>query len=102
MNDSEFDRMLKKSHPAIDLPAGFRRDVWKAIEAAQIAPARLNPFAALLAWVARPAWATLVIAFSISLGLWLGQNSNAPSSDGQLAYINSVNPFAHSGPALLP
>lgn len=99
MNDSELDQLLQQCDPAVPSPAGFTRDVWLRIEAAEPSgwQARVDfLLERLLGFFALPPVAVATCTAMVVAGAWLGMQSATPVPSGELSYIQSVSPFAHS------
>lgn len=99
MKDSELDQLLRASGPAIQAPADFRRDVWLRIEASEASgrkTAWYHWIRRLLSRLALPPVALATCAVTILAGAWLGMSSDLPQTNGKVAYVQSISPFAHS------
>jgi hypothetical protein len=99
MDDSEFDQFLKGTGGSVRPAADFARNVWLRIESAEMA--RRAPRVRLLLdrWLGvltRPAVAAVTCAAMVAGGVWLGLQTGPSNAAGATAYIQSVNPFAHS------
>lgn len=99
MNDSELDRILGSAQTIVTPHAGFQREVWRRIEAAETM--RSKPLLTLLAervfnWLALPPVALATCAVMLAAGVWTGLESANPSPQGEAAYIESVSPFART------
>jgi hypothetical protein len=97
MKDSELDQLLKASNVSAPLPAGFERDVWSRIEALEsdrgLFRTSLERF---LEFFALPPVAAATCAVMVATGAWLGLNSQASNPAGDVAYLQSISPFAHN------
>lgn len=103
MNDEELHRLLRQ-HPAkLTLPTAFEREVWSRIEADEersMTSLLAELVRRLLTSLTRPAIASATIALFGAVGAGTGvvmlrQPDNA---QGELAYLETVNPLvrAHS------
>jgi hypothetical protein len=96
MKDSEFDDFLKRARGEVPLPGSFRQGVWHRIESTPSTSgklrSRLNGFVCLLA---RPSGASTAIAATVAMGVWLGVSSAPNSNDAEIAYAESISPFAY-------
>ena len=68
MNDHELDSLIRQSHPRMELPASFNREVWERVSVAS--PASVlggwrEIAEALFLWISRPAPAVAVIALML-------------------------------------
>lgn len=99
MNDSQLDQLLRDSSPAIETPADFRRDVWHRIEASEVSgwkPAFAAWLGSFLSRLALPRVALATCTAAILAGAWIGMTTGNPQSDGKVAYVRSISPFAHA------
>jgi hypothetical protein len=99
MNDSELDQLLKTCEPPVHAPAGFTRDVWSRIEAAELTgrmPRAAGLLERLLGWFALPPVAVATCAAMVALGAWFGLQPAGSHPSTELSYIQSVSPFAHN------
>jgi len=104
MNDHELDSLIRQSHPKMELPASFNREVWERVSVA-------SPVSAigswreivdgLLLWIAKPVPAVAVITVMLAAGAGLGgfTVSESSASAQRTAYFASINPLH---PAHLP
>lgn len=98
MNDDQLHQLLRESHAPISLPGSFTRDVWARIEAEESPSLRTALMQAWHAWLgtlARPAPALATIAVCMLLGGGFGWIKHAETfrTQGELAYVESINPF---------
>ena len=92
MNDNELDQLLKSCDTPATVPAGFNRDVWARIGAAELPPNRLLD--RLFGWFALPPVAVATCTAMVILGAWLGLQPAHSNPSTELSYIQSVSPFA--------
>jgi hypothetical protein len=99
MNDDELHSLIRQSHPRLELPASFNREVWASIA---IAEQQFWPVQQwrlwwhdLFFWVARPAPAAVMVATMLVAGIWLGNLTSSGADVGaqRNAYIASINPL---------
>lgn len=97
MKDSELDQLLRTQNVSAPLPAGFERDVWSRIESLEsdrgVFRTSLERF---LGFFALPPVAAATCAAMVMAGVWLGLNSQVSSPTGNVAYLQSISPFAHN------
>jgi hypothetical protein len=98
MNDDQLHLLLRESPAPVSLPASFNREVWARIEAAETTSFRTALSQAWHAWLsalARPAPAFATIAACMLLGGSFGwiQHRETFHRQGELAYVQSINPF---------
>jgi hypothetical protein len=99
MNDSQLDQLLKSCDPPAHAPAGFTRDVWSRIEAAELAgpiPRPAGLLERLLGWFTLPPVAVATCLATITLGAWFGMQPPGSNPSTERSYIQSVSPFAHN------
>lgn len=97
MNDSELDQLLKSCDTPAPVPAGFARDVWSRIEAAELTgwkPRADRLLGRFLGWFALPPVAVATCTAMVVLGAWLGQQPARSNPSTEISYIQSVSPFA--------
>jgi hypothetical protein len=99
MNDSELDRLLESAHTTVTPRDGFQREVWLRIEAAE--SNAWKPRLSLLAecffnWLALPPVALATCSVMLAGGVWTGLESANPAPQGEMAYIQSISPFAQT------
>ena len=99
MNDSELDRLLASAQTTVTPHAGFQREVWLRIETAE--SMALKPRLGVIAerffnWLALPPVALATCAVMLAAGIWSGLESGNPAPQGEMAYIQSVSPFAQN------
>ena len=98
MNDHEFDCLIRQSHPRMELPASFNREVWEHVSVASPASV-LGGWSeiaeAFFLWISRPAPAVAVIAVMLIFGASLGGLTVRESSASaqRSAYFASINPL---------
>ena len=100
MNDDQLHQLLRESPASVSLPLSFTREVWARIETEELSPPSLRTALAQVwhAWLgtlARPAPAFATIAICMLLGGGYGwiQHREAFRTQGELAYVQSINPF---------
>lgn len=97
MKDSELDQLLRAANATAPVPAGFERDVWSRIEALESDRGwfcvSLERF---LGFFALPSVAAVTCAVTVMCGVWLGLNSQVSNQSGDVAYLQSISPFAHN------
>ena len=99
MNDSELDQLLKDTHATVPLPADFQRDVWFRIEAAEAngwKPRASRALERLLGFFALPPVAVATCTAMVAVGAWFGLQPQGSSQPSEIAYAQSVSPFAHN------
>ncbi len=99
MKDSELDRLLVSAHATVTPHAGFQREVWLRIEAAEAKA--LKPRLNLIAerffnWLALPPVALATCSVMLAAGIWTGLESGNPAPQGEMAYIQAISPFAQT------
>lgn len=102
MNDDELSALLRETHPKVEFPASFQREVWARIAVAeqQSISGRWGQF---LLWLARPAPALAVTAITLGLGIGLGSLGTPNQSEAmRVAYSASINPIKAAHIALRP
>ena len=101
MNDSELDQLLKTCDTSATVPAGFTRDVWSRIEAAELTdwkPRADRMLDRVLGLFALPPVAVATCTAMVVLGAWLGLQPASSNPSTEVSYIQSVSPFAHNHP----
>ncbi|MEI6177332.1 MAG: hypothetical protein WCS43_10600 [Verrucomicrobiota bacterium] len=97
MKDSELDQLLRASNVSVPLPSGFESDVWSRIESLEsnrgLFRTSLEHF---LGFFALPPVAAATCAVMVVTGAWLGLHSQVSSPTGDVAYLQSISPFAHN------
>lgn len=99
MNDSELDRLLESAHTTVTPHAGFQRAVWLRIESAEAKAwnPRLNQIAErFFNWLALPPVALATCSVMLAAGIWSGLESGNPAPQGEMTYVQSISPFAHT------
>ena len=99
MNDSELDQLLKDCRPPVHVPAGFARDVWLRIETAEDAAWKPRAARLLERWFgvfALPPVAVATCTAMVMVGVWFGMQPEKSNPASEMAYIQSVSPFAQS------
>lgn len=103
MNDEELHRLLRQ-HPAkLTLPTAFEREVWSRIEADEersMTSLLADLVRRLLTSLARPAvaFATIMLFGAVGAGTGVVMLRQPDTTQGELAYLETVNPLvrAHS------
>lgn len=107
MNDDQLHQLLRESPATISVPPSFTREVWARIEAeerASLGTALSQLWQAWLGTLARPvpAFATIAICMLLGGGFgWIKQSDAFPAR-GELAYVESINPFLRMTHAVAP
>lgn len=101
MKDSELDQLLKVTDANTPTHAGFQREVWLRIEAAEAASwkPRVRLFIErFFSSLALPPVAVTTCAAMVAVGVWIGFVSASSTSQGQseMAYIQAISPFAQT------
>lgn len=99
MNDSQLDQLLKGCDSPAPAPAGFIRDVWLRVETAESAswkPRAARLVERLLGVFALPPVAVATCTAMVVVGAWFGLQPPAANPSTEVAYIQSVSPFAHT------
>lgn len=99
MNDSELDRLLDSTRISVMPHAGFQREVWLRIEAAETKTwkPRLDLIAErFFNWLALPPVAVATCSVMLAAGVWAGLESGNPAPQGEMAYIQSISPFSQT------
>lgn len=99
MNDAELDRLLESTQTSVTPHVGFQREVWLRIEAAEAKA--WKPSLTLIAerffnWLALPPVALATCSVMLAAGIWTGLESGNPAPQGEMAYIQSISPFAQT------
>lgn len=100
MTDDQLHQLLRESPAPVSLPASFNREVWTRIKNAEAPSLRAALSQAWHAWLgalSRPAPAFATIAICMLLGGSFGwiKHRDTFQSPGELAYVESINPFLH-------
>ncbi|MFO1486390.1 MAG: hypothetical protein U1F71_23710 [Verrucomicrobiaceae bacterium] len=98
MNDDELHSLIRQSHPKLELPASFNREVWKriAVVGQESWSHRWQKIAdALFLWIAKPAPALALFTVMLMAGAGLGGLTMKESSASarRTAYLASINPL---------
>jgi len=99
MNDTELDQLLKAVDTPLVIPASFHRDVWNRIgaEEANGWKFHLNQIVArFFGYFALPRVALASCAVMAVAGMWIGSVSERSAPSDEVAYIQSISPFAQS------
>lgn len=99
MNDSELDRLLESAQTTVTPHDGFQREVWLRIEATETNAwkPRLSVIAErFFNWLALPPVALATCSVMLAAGVWAGLESGNPGPQGEMAYIQSISPFAQT------
>lgn len=98
MNDDQLHQLLRESPAPISLPGSFTREVWARIETDAPPSLRAALSQAWQSWLgtlARPAPALATISVCMLLGGGFGwiKHRETFHTQGELAYVESINPF---------
>lgn len=97
MKDSELDQLLRASIVPAPLPPSFQHDVWSRIQSHAAAPGLFRiTMERFLGFFAVPSVAAATCAAMVVTGVWLGLNSQVSTPTGDVAYLQSISPFAHN------
>jgi hypothetical protein len=99
MNDSELDQLLKAAGTPAQPAAGFQRDVWFRIQAAETngwKPRLDGILERFLGLFALPPVAIATCAVMVLGGAWFGLESGKSNPTGELSYVQSISPFAQT------
>ena len=99
MNDSDLDQLLKDCAAPVHAPPGFTRDVWLRVETAETAsrkPRAARLLERLFAVIALPPVAVATCTAMVVAGAWFGLTPEKSNPSTEVAYIQSVSPFAHT------
>ena len=99
MNDSELDQLLKSMRTTVTPHAGFQREVWLRIDAAEAVswkPRFKGIAERFFNWLALPPVAVATCSVMFAAGIWTGLESTNPASQGKMAYVQSISPFART------
>lgn len=99
MKDSELDQLLKAAGTPDQTTAGFQRDVWSRIEAAETNGWRRGLdriVGRFLEFFALPPVAVATCAAMVITGAWFGLESGKSNPAGEVRYVQSISPFAQS------
>ena len=98
MNDSELDTLLLACGTPVRPPQGFQRDVWCRIETAEFAGWKVRLDQALdrlFGIIALPPVAVATCTVMVLAGAWFGLKTASPDAPNEIAYVQSISPFAH-------
>lgn len=98
MNDDELHSLIRQSHPRLELPFSFNREVWTRIAVAgrDSWSHRWHEIAdALFLWIAKPAPTLALFTVMLTAGAGLGGLTVKESSASaqRTAYLASINPL---------
>lgn len=99
MNDIELDQLLRAVGAPTMPPASFQRDVWLRIEAGESIgwKPHLNRIASrFFDFFALPPVAVASCAAMVLVGVWFGTESARTNQSDEVAYVQSISPFAHT------
>lgn len=103
MNDEELHRLLRQHPFSLPLPSAFEREVWSRIEAddlRSLSSILAELLRRMLTPLSRPAMAFATILLFGAVGAMTGAAmvKSTQSSQGESAYLETVNPLvrAHS------
>ena len=97
MNDPEFDQLLRATKNTPLWSPSFHQEVWLRIENAETESLpEIAKFPPIISAFERPWGAVAGIAAMVTLGLWLGATTAPETEDPQVAYAESISPFAHT------
>ena len=99
MNDSDLDQLLTSSRSPVRLPANFQRDVWLRVEAAEFAgwnAGLRRTLERLFGFFALPPVAVATALVMVAAGTGLGLQARTADPPGEIAYLQSISPFAHT------
>ena len=97
MNDSQLDQLLKEAWPTVPPPPGFQRDVWSRIETLETTgwkPRVVRILDRFFGFFTVPPVALATCTAMVALGAWCGLQPDHAAPSGDVAYIQSVSPFA--------
>jgi hypothetical protein len=99
MNDDQLHQLLRESPAPLSLPRSFTREVWARIEATEPPSLRSSLSQAWQAWLATlarpvPAFATIAACMVLGGAFGLIQHRESFGVQSELAYVESINPFA--------
>ena len=99
MNDQELDQLLRSAAVPAPQAPDFQHRVWSRIEMAELAGwrARLGrTMDRVLGFLALPRVAVATCLAMVAAGAWLGTESETTDHRGEVAYVQSISPFAQS------
>ena len=99
MKDSELDQLLELAQTNLTPQAGFQREVWLRIEAAESVTWRSGLRVLterFFNWLALPPVAVATCSVMLASGIWMGLEAGDHASKGEITYIQSISPFAQT------
>lgn len=99
MNDDQLHQLLRSVELKPEFPPSFQRNVWARIQLEESLSWKVKlqtTFETFFHWMARPVPAMATVALTIALGASLAftEENRSKHATAQLAYIESVSPFA--------
>ncbi len=106
MNDDELDSLISQTHPKLEIPSSFQREVWAriAVTEQQFWSGQWQQWSRmLLLWIARPLPAVATVTVMHISGISLGSLTAPDRSDVMRnVYVASINPLNASHNAMKP
>ncbi len=99
MNDSQLDQLLNDCGSPVQTPEGFMRDVWLRVESVERNTWKSHAdrlLERILGFVALPPVAVATCTAMVVVGAWFGLKPATSIPSTEVAYIQSVSPFAQS------